>query len=208
MGQHRPRCGSTKPLLYFGTTPGGEVMHRTRAVFGVAAAAVALAIGLAACGSSANHNTAQPVAATSAKPATAITSVAPKPKPSPTPTVWTSAEAGRQYLAMVAPGNAQIDVYRKMDTNNSTAAQVSAQLTVMAKADDTFARALSNGKWPAAVRPKIDALIDGLAEERAQLMSGAAQTTAYQMFAVANAPSTASAKAESVRIALNLPGTS
>ena len=160
---------------------------------------------IAACGGS--TNTASTVAPASSAPQSAATTARSTPKPSSSPTVWTTAEAGKKYLALAASSIADNAAYNKMTSDNSTLEQVRAQVLRLAKDDDVFARALAKGLWPASVRPKIDAMVEALAKDRAGLLSASYAPTAYEVITKANSTGIeASAAGDTIRIALDLPG--
>jgi hypothetical protein len=159
---------------------------------------------IAACSGSAN--TASTAAPASSAPQSVATTPRPTPKLSPSLTVWTTAEAGKKYLALAAPSIADNAAYNKMTSDNSTLEQVRAQVLKLAKDDDVFARALAKGLWPARVRPKIDAMVEALATDRAGLLSASYAPTAYEAITKANSTGIeASAAGEAIRIALDLP---
>jgi hypothetical protein len=169
-------------------------------------AATAATFLLAACSSGHSAMTAP----TSAAPQTSTVAVRPTPKPtpkpSPTPTVWTIAQAGKQYLAIVKGPNAVFARFNGMSSETSTLEQVRAQVKAMANADSDLARALSKGLWPASVRPKIDAQIEALTKDRLDLLYAASAQTAYDVITMTNATGREEgAKAEATRIALGLP---
>ena len=175
---------------------------RTRVISSVAV------VELVAAACSSGNNAVRP-AASPASPTSSSPTARPTPKPSPSPTVWTTAEAGKKYLALAAPSIADNAAYNKMTSDNSTLEQVRAQVLKLAKDDDVFASALAKGLWSDSVRPKIDALVEALAKDRAGLLSASYAPTAYEVITKANSTGIeANAVGEEVRIALGLPPSS
>ncbi len=175
-------------------------------VFIVAATVVGVA-ALAGCGGS----------SASPAPGSAVTSVgassAPAtPKPTPSPTTWSVADAGKQYLAMVGPGNKFID---KLNALPSTATyqQWAPLCKQVASAEDGLARGLVNGKWPASVQATAQKMAeDVIAERTAYQQCAAATSDAAVVGALTNATASAALKqgnsdGELMRVKLGLPGT-
>jgi hypothetical protein len=108
---------------------------------------------------------------------------------------------------MVAQPNEGIKRYNTMTTDNTTQADLKAQLLTMASNDDKFARSLHGGLWPASAEPSIDALITRLTEQRANHITASMLLSTAEMFTTANTVS-AAAQTEAVRIGLDLPSAS
>lgn len=161
--------------------------------------AIAAATALGACGAASPQNT----PAASSAPATPATTTT---TPAPTPTVWSKAEEGQRYLAMIAEPNKAGDRIGKALKEGSLA-NVQAQCKAMADADDTFTRQLDAGLWDASTRRIIDQLIDERSADRAPLLDCAhAQSLADARIALAQAFVLAHA-AQRLRVHLGLPGT-
>lgn len=159
---------------------------------------IAVVVLLAACGSS------KPTAAPPSAAPTTTAAVA-----TAAPTLWTKAEAGQQYLALVAPGNALIDQLRAYGKDPATTlAQWNGIGKQLAASDDRFARALLAGKWPVEVQADVKAMVAALLKER---LGYAEMSTATSIAGVAEAIRSmqpdavdAAAKATSIRIGLGL----
>jgi len=167
----------------------------------IIACLVGITLLLAGCsGSKANTSTAA---------ATAAAKVAPTPTstPSPSPTVWTMKEAGSKYLALVTPGNALTKQANALKPDDFSGWKtISMKIT---NADDTLARGLTNGLWPAPVRAKIDLMTPLVLKERViwQAMAATTSMSALDSAAVGldQVNTEATAAATAVRIALGLP---
>lgn len=93
------------------------------------------------------------------------TSSTPTATSATTPAIWTKAEAGRKYLAIVAPSNAAVTAAAKAMKGRSAKA-IARTCAAAAKADDQFMRALDAGLWPVSVRPQVDRVIAGVGLQR------------------------------------------
>ena len=118
---------------------------------------------------------------------------------------WTKQEAGKQYLAAVAPVNRYYRVWNDKDFTPQNIRGYAKGLTVRA---DAWARALADGRWPANVRADINRLIRAInSESRAYVDVYTAKSGIEAMAALDRIPSGDGqlAAAEDVRTRLGLP---
>lgn len=116
------------------------------------------------------------------------------------PPSWSKREAGRQYLAMVKPGNDRIDRYNKL--TNPTFGQEHRYCSDMARIDNQFAQTLQTGHWPKFARPAVNELIDSIASDVDSYTSCEDARTVDAQNAVVFGTNKA---AQKVRIVLGLP---
>jgi hypothetical protein len=124
--------------------------------------------------------------------------------------VWSIAQARAKYLAYVAPAKrdgAELAALGHIATRSNWT-KFRDVCKVAAADEDTLARKLVAGAWPASVKPKVDAMVTVLNTERAAFQNcAAAQRSAEVVAALSNLTSVRPA-ADALRIALGLPRSS
>jgi hypothetical protein len=188
--------------------------HGRNALIKILVGLVAIA-SLAGCSSSSSPKSAATSVVTTPPVATSTAAPSPSPTPSPTPTLWSVAVAQQQYLAEIAPGNADgVAINKLLDEAQPSLGALTALYTKLASDEDTLARALSAGLWPANVRPKVDALITATTESRTIEMTAGEAKSFTELNQTTGAASwndvidAGGSAAEAVRVALGLPGNS
>ena len=185
-----------------------------RALLVPVVASVALGT-LVGCGGGSSATTAPGSAVTSASapgPTAPVASVASSPSPAPSSTLWSVAEAGRQYLSMVAPGNKLIDKLNVLPSS-ATYKQWTPLCKQVAAAEDGLARGLVNGKWPTSVQGTAQKMAEDIIAERtayqqcANATSDAAVVDALTNSTAAAALKQGNSDGELMRVKLGLPGT-
>lgn len=180
-----------------------------RAIF-IGTTALALAVG--GCSSSAKQEAASQAPPTVAA-ITAPTSTT--PAPSPSPTTWSIKLAGVEYLKFVAPLNQASAQYNEHAKDpNVTLQTLVSDIKALVAAEDTFTRKLSAAPWPDSVKDKVSTLVAAHAKVRAAEQGLATAPSMNDFNAASNsdafqsAQNDASGAAQTLRIALGLPGTS
>lgn len=165
----------------------------------VIAGAALAALMLAGCSSN------SPPAATSVPPVAVSSSV---PVSSAAAAVWTTAEAGQKYLAMIAPANTDITAFKALPSS-ATVGQYTALAAKIAADEAAFATALNDGLWPASAAGKAQAAETGVIAERQVFVSVAQATStgsiADELTSQSSVLTSAAAASEAMRIALGLP---
>lgn len=138
--------------------------------------------------------------------ATATTS----PPATTQPSVMTVREAAAMYVRIVAPANrASATLNRIMQQGSPDLAAAKRAAAVDADANRAFSLALQSGKWPVAIQPAVDALVEALASDIVEVRTMAAATTQDALltawYNVASSSTAAAGKAELVRQKLGLP---
>ena len=167
----------------------------------VASGLAALVLG--GCGSPSSPATTVTVAGS--------TSVAPSsaPTPTPSPTVWSKAEAGERYLAMVQPINAAITAMgATFDVNEDTWRGIRSDCSTIVKANDTFMRALSDGLWDPATRPAVDAVITSSSAAHSWYVKCAAAKDLDEIDVLGDVTQQDPGSPQRLRVALGLPSVS
>ena len=152
-----------------------------------------------------------PVIPASSAAAATVTSSAHRVPTSAAPVVWTTAEAARRYLVMVAPLNAQQRIMKSLirgkDAGSVDVTAVQASAGKLVQLEDGFARALIGGRWPAAVKSTVGQLVDQVIRRRDSDQQSATARTGEDIIALWNGPYPGIPAAEKVRLLLGLPGT-
>lgn len=163
---------------------------------------LAVALLLAGCSS----KTAPPASSASVVAAPVSTSAA--PASSSTPSVWTTAEAGQQYLTLIKATNADGAAISALP-NTATLDQFTTLAKKIAADIASADQALMAGRWPTSVQPQITALESAALQERAVFEQASASASAADFVSTITGQQSVftaeSGAAEAVRLALGLP---
>lgn len=126
---------------------------------------------------------------------------------------WNAAEARQQYLAYVAPVNAEETKLKALKPNANLPAWTS-ECAKIGRVFDTFQRQLEAGKWPKSAQPDVNELVHATGEQHTVFVLMSQAKSLGQLHQIIDSKNFNTAAldgdtaSQDLRVVLGLPSTS